>query len=64
MTIHEKLIEEFYSIAHASRKLGIGRNTLYRMIDTNEISDPIRDRIRGRGYCPDTFKPIPHVDKT
>jgi len=63
MTIQDLLREEFHTIAHASRKLGLSRHTIYRMINTNEISDIIKDRIKGRGYCPETLKPIAHADK-
>lgn len=60
MSIRETLKEEFGSVAFACKKLGISRNAIYRAEKTG-LSDALRDRIRGRGYNPDTFKPILHV---
>jgi len=54
------IIEEFGSVSHAARKLGFTRPTIYRFINEG-VNDSARDRIKGRGYNPDTFKRLTEI---
>jgi len=56
---YSKLIkDEFFSISHAQRKLTLSRVTLYKIIETGEISVRAKNKIIAAGYNPLTFKQV------
>ena len=61
--IYKAIIEEFYSISHAARKLGFTRRSIYGLINTGVMSTRAKNKIKAAGYDPVTFKPIEHVKK-
>lgn len=61
--IYKAIIEEFYSISHAARKLGFTRRSIYGLIGTGVISTRAKNKIKNAGYDPVTFKPIAHTQK-
>ena len=61
-TIHRFILAEFGTITHAARKLGYTRRSIYEFID-GKMTSLARKKITERGYCPDTFKHINHIQK-
>lgn len=51
---HKKIITEFGSVSHASRKLKMSRHTVYAIIKNGPTAIQV-DRIKGCGYDPVTF---------
>jgi len=60
--MHQKIIDEFFSISHAARKLGFkSRKSLYDLIH-NGMNPVARSRIIAHGYNPETFKPQAQIN--
>lgn len=59
-TIKELIIDEFFSVSHAARKLGFTRRSIYKMMNENKVSVRGKNKIIEAGYCPKTFKPAAH----
>lgn len=59
--IYKAIIEEFYSISHACRKLDLTRKTIYDFIEAGEISTRAKNKITAAGYDPVTFKYVGHA---
>ena len=55
------ILDEFYSIAHASRKLNLTRKTIYKIINSDEVGVRAKNMIEKSGYCSKTFKPKVHT---
>lgn len=60
--MRQKLINQFGTITAAAAALGYTRPQIYNFINTG-LSDKAKDRIRGRGYNPETFEPLKHLHR-
>lgn len=62
--IYKAIIDEFFSISHATRKLGFkSRQSIYDIIKAGEVSVRAKNIIIAAGYDPVTFKPVAHDKK-